>query len=60
MPGRIFNAPSSDLSREKNLLLILLAILIALVLWNSFWLLWRIAIFAVTVFIVYILLKKYL
>jgi len=60
MPKRIFTMPHSSLSREKNLVLILLAILVALVLWNSFWLLWRIAIFAVTVYIIYQLLKHYL
>jgi hypothetical protein len=57
---RIFDFPSSGQSREKNLLLFLLAVLIALVLWNSLWLLWRLAVFAVIVYAVYILLKHYL
>ena len=57
---RIFDFPSSGQSREKNLLLLLLAVLIALVLWNSLWLLWRLAVFAVIVYAVYILLKHYL
>lgn len=47
------------MSREKNLVLILLAILVALILWNSFWFLWRIAIFVVTVYIIYLLLKHF-
>lgn len=48
------------MSRERNLVLILLAVLVALVLWNSFWLLWRLALFVVMVYIVYQLLKHYL
>ena len=60
MNRRIFDLPTSGQSREKNLLLILLAVLIALVLWNSIWLLWRVAVFAVIVYAVYILLKHYL
>ncbi|MDD1755080.1 MAG: hypothetical protein AB9879_12740 [Methanothrix sp.] len=60
MHRRIFNMPQPTLSREKNLILILLAILVALVLWNSFWFIWRIAIFAVTVYIIYQVLKHYL
>lgn len=52
--------PQPALSREKNLVLILLAILVALVLWNSFWFIWRIAIFAVTVYIIYQVLKHYI
>ncbi len=48
------------MSREKNLALILIAILITLILWNSFWLLWRLAIFAVIAFVIYQLLKQYI
>jgi len=48
------------MSREKNLVLVLLSILVALVLWNSFWFLWRIAIFAITVYVIYQLMKRYL
>ena len=55
-----FRLPKPGLSREKNLVLILLAILVALVLWNSFWFIWRIAIFAVTVYIIYQVLKHYI
>ena len=60
MQRRLFNMPHPALSREKNLVLILLAILVALVLWNSFWLLWRLALFAVTVYAIYHVLKHYL
>jgi hypothetical protein len=60
MNRRIFDLPTSGQSRERKLLLILLAVLIALVLWNSIWLLWRLAVFAVIVYAVYILLKHYL
>jgi hypothetical protein len=60
MHRRLFNVPNLALSREKNLVLILLAILVALVLWNSFWLLWRLALFAVTVYVIYHILKHYL
>ncbi len=49
--------PQLRLSREKNLVLVLLAVLVALVLWNSFWLLWRITLFAVTVYVIYLVLK---
>jgi hypothetical protein len=59
MNRRIFDLPTSGQSRERKLLLILLAVLIALVLWNSIWLLWRLAVFAVIVYAVYILLKHY-
>jgi hypothetical protein len=47
-------------SREKNLVLILLAILVTLILWNSFWLLFRVAIFAVIVYVIYQLLRQHL
>jgi hypothetical protein len=47
------------MSREKNLVLILLAVLVALVLWNAFWWLVRVAIFAVVVYIIYLILKHY-
>ncbi len=60
MHRRIFNSPQSTMSREKNLALILIAILITLILWNSFWLLWRLAIFAVIAFVIYQLLKQYI
>ncbi|VVB64978.1 Uncharacterised protein [uncultured archaeon] len=60
MQRRLFNMPNPALGREKNLVLILLAILGALVLWNSFWLLWRLALFAVTVYVIYHVLKHYL
>ncbi|MDM7934390.1 MAG: hypothetical protein QUS08_03265 [Methanothrix sp.] len=48
------------MSRERKLLLILLAVLAALVLWNSFWSLMRIALFAITVYVIYRILKRYL
>jgi len=60
MHRRLFSMPNLALSREKNLVLILLAILVALVLWNSFWLLWRLALFVVTVYVIYHVLKHYL
>ncbi len=52
--------PGSGLSREKNLILILLAVLVALVLWNTFWWLARIALFVVIVYIIYLALREYL
>ncbi len=60
MHRRIFNAPQSTMRREKNLALILIAILVTLILWNSFWLLWRLALFAIIAYIVYQILKQYL
>lgn len=60
MHRRIFNSPQSTVSREKNLVLILLAVLVTLILWNSFWLLWRLAVFAVMAYIIYQLLRQYL
>ena len=60
MNRRIFDLHTSGQSRERKLLLILLAALIALVLWNSIWLLLQLAVFAVIVYTVYILLKHYL
>jgi len=59
MHSRIFSLPQPTMSREKNLVLILLAVLMALVLWNAFWWLMRIAIFAVIVYIIYLILKHY-
>ena len=55
-----FRLPRSGLSREKNLILILLAVLVALVLWNTFWWLARIALFVVIVYIIYLVLREYL
>lgn len=54
-----FRLPKPGLSREKNLVLILLAILAALILWNAFWWLFRVAIFIVIVYIIYLVLKEY-
>ena len=60
MHGENFRLPRSGLSREKNLILILLAVLVALVLWNTFWWLARIALFVVIVYIIYLVLREYL
>ena len=55
-----YRLPGSGLSREKNLILILLAVLAALVLWNTFWWLARITLFVVIVYIIYLVLREYL
>ena len=55
-----YRLPGSGLSREKNLILILLAVLAALLLWNTFWWLARIAHFVVIVYIIYLVLREYL
>ncbi len=55
-----YRLPGSGLSREKNLILILLAVLAALILWNTFWWLARIALFVVIVYIIYLVLREYL
>ncbi len=60
MHRRIFNINEPEVNREKNLVLILLAVLAALVLWNSFWILVKLALFGATVFVIYMLLKRYL
>jgi len=60
MHRRIFNINDPKVNREKNLVLILLAVLVALVLWSSFWFLVKLALFGVTVFVIYTLLKRYL
>ncbi len=60
MHRRIFNINEPEVNREKNLVLILLAVLAALVLWSSFWLLVKLALFGATVFVIYTLLKRYL
>jgi len=60
MHGANFKLPRSGMSREKNLILILLALLAALVLWNTFWWLARIALFIVIVYIIYLVLREYL
>ena len=59
MHSRIWGLPQPAMSREKNLVLILLAVLMALVLWNAFWWLMRIAIFVVVVYVIYLILKHY-
>jgi len=59
MHRRFFNLPRHAMSREKNLMLILMAILVALVLWNAFWWLMRVALFIVIVYIIYLVLKRY-
>jgi uncharacterized membrane protein YbaN (DUF454 family) len=60
MRRETFSAPQSISSREKNLVLMLIAILAALILWNSLWLLWRLALFAIIVFVIYVILKRYI
>lgn len=60
MNRRIFNINGPEANREKNLVLILLAVLAALVLWSSFWFLVKLVLFAATVFVIYMLLKRYL
>ncbi|MFB3763954.1 MAG: hypothetical protein ACE14P_01755 [Methanotrichaceae archaeon] len=60
MHRRIFNINEPEVNREKNLVLILLAVLAALVLWSSFWLLVKLALFGATVFVIYMLLRRYL
>jgi uncharacterized membrane protein len=64
MSRRIFDFPSSGLSREKNLVLILIAVLIALlfwnVLWNFIWLLLKLALFAFIVYLIYQVLKRHI
>jgi len=59
MDRRDYSLPSPRLSREKNLLLILLAILAAMLLWNAFWWLVRIVLFIAIVYIIYQILKRY-
>ena len=60
MHGGNLKLPRSGMSREKNLILILLALLAALILWNTFWWLARIALFIVIVYIIYLVLREYL
>jgi hypothetical protein len=60
MHRQIFHFDEPELNREKNLVLILLAVLAALVLWSSFWLLVKLALFGATVFVIYTLLKRHL
>lgn len=59
MHRRNFSLPRPSLSREKNLVLILLAILTGLILWNTFWWLMRIVLFVAVVYIIYQVLKQY-
>jgi len=47
------------MSREKNLVLILLAVLAAILLWSTFWWLARIALFVLIVYFIYQILKHY-
>ncbi len=59
MERRNFSLPCPALSREKNLVLILLAVLTAVLLWNTFWWLMRIVLFVVVVYTIYQILKHY-
>ncbi|MDD2835926.1 MAG: hypothetical protein PHY05_07225 [Methanothrix sp.] len=59
MQRRNFSLPRPALSREKNLVLILLAVLTAVILWNTFWWLMRIVLFVVIVYTIYQILKHY-
>jgi len=59
MQRRNFSLPRPALSREKNLVLILLAVLTAVILWNTFWWLMRIVLFVVVVYTIYQILKRY-
>ncbi|NMC10962.1 MAG: hypothetical protein GYA39_08330 [Methanothrix sp.] len=59
MQWRKYGLRQPALSREKNLVLILLAILVALVLWNTFWWLVRLMLFVVIVYAIYQILKHY-
>lgn len=59
MPRQIYKLSEAAMSREKNLVLILLAILVALILWNSFWSLARLALFVAIVYSIYQTLKHY-
>jgi hypothetical protein len=59
MQRRHFSLPRPALSREKNLVLILLAVLTAVILWNTFWWMMRIVLFVVVVYTIYQILKHY-
>jgi hypothetical protein len=59
MHRRNFSLPSPGMSREKNLVLILLAVLAAILLWSTFWWLARIALFVLIVYFIYQILKHY-
>jgi hypothetical protein len=60
MERRNFSLLRPVLSREKNLVLILLAVLTAVLLWNTFWWLVRIVLFVVVVYTTYQILKHYI
>ena len=59
MPRRIYKLQQTAMSREKNLVLILLAVIVALILWNSFWSLAKLALFIAIVYLIYYALKQY-
>jgi hypothetical protein len=59
MQRRNFSLPRPALTREKNLVLILLAVLTAVILWNTFWWMMRIVLFVVIVYTIYQILKHY-
>ena len=59
MPRRIYKLQQTTMSREKNLVLILLAVIVALILWNSFWSLAKLALFIAIVYLIYYALKQY-
>lgn len=59
MPRRMYRLQQPAMSREKNLVLILLAVIVALILWNSFWSLAKLALFIAIVYLIYYALKRY-
>jgi hypothetical protein len=59
MPRRMYRLQQPAMSREKNLVLILLAFIVALILWNSFWSLAKLALFIAIVYLIYYALKQY-
>lgn len=60
MPRRGYKLQQLGMSHEKNLVLILLAVLVTLILWNSFWSLAKLALFLAVAYIVYQVLKQYI
>jgi len=55
----MYKLQQPSMSREKNLMLILLAVIVALILWNSFWSLAKLALFIAIVYMIYYALKRY-
>ena len=59
MPWRMYTHQQPSISPAQDLVPILLAVIVALIIWNSFWSLAKLALFIAIVYMIYYALKRY-